>query len=104
MAISLGIGSMVSAGIFALMGEAAALAGSAVWFSFLMAGIIALLTGHSFVELGVRYPTRGGIVEYLVRAYGVGIFSGGCFININPDDHVIVVAHDCIGKQINRKH
>ena len=80
MAISLGIGSMVGAGIFALMGEAAALAGSAVWFSFLMAGIIALLTGHSFVELGVRYPTRGGIVEYLVRAYGVGIFSGGCSI------------------------
>ena len=80
MAVSLGIGSMVGAGIFALMGEAAALAGSAVWFSFLMAGIIALLTGHSFVELGVRYPTRGGIVEYLVRAYGVGIFSGGCSI------------------------
>ena len=80
MAIALGIGSMVGAGIFALMGEAAALAGSAVWFSFLLAGIIALLTGHSFVELGVRYPTRGGIVEYLVRAYGVGIFSGGCSI------------------------
>lgn len=79
-AIALGIGSMVGAGIFALMGEAAAVAGSAVWVSFLMAGIIALLTGHSFVELGVRYPTRGGIVEYLVRAYGVGIFSGGCSI------------------------
>jgi amino acid transporter len=79
-AITLGIGSMVGAGIFALMGEAAALAGSAVWISFLMAGVIALLTGHSFVELGVRYPTRGGIVEYLVKAYGVGIFSGGCSI------------------------
>jgi amino acid transporter len=79
-AIALGIGSMVGAGIFALMGEAAAVAGSAVWLSFLMAGIIALLTGHSFVELGIRYPTRGGIVEYLVRAYGVGIFSGGCSI------------------------
>jgi len=79
-AIALGIGSMVGAGIFALMGEAAAIAGPAVWLSFLMAGIIALLTGHSFVELGVRYPTRGGIVEYLVRAYGVGIFSGGCSI------------------------
>jgi amino acid transporter len=79
-AVALGIGSMVGAGIFALMGEAAAIAGSGVWLSFLMAGIIALLTGHSFVELGVRYPTRGGIVEYLVRAYGVGIFSGGCSI------------------------
>jgi amino acid transporter len=79
-AVALGVGSMVGAGIFALMGVAAAKAGSAVWLSFLVAGIIALLTGHSFVHLGVRYPSRGGIVEYLVRAYGAGRFSGGCSI------------------------
>jgi amino acid transporter len=79
-AVALGVGSMVGAGIFALMGEAAALAGSAVWLSFLAAGIIALLTGHSFVRLGIRYPSRGGVVEYLVRAYGSGRFSGGCSI------------------------
>ena len=79
-AIALGVGSMVGAGIFALMGEAAAKAGSAVWLSFLVAGIIALLTGHSFAQLGVRYPSRGGVVEYLVKAYGPGLFSGGCSI------------------------
>jgi len=79
-AVALGVGSMVGAGIFALMGVAAAKAGSGVWLSFLVAGIIALLTGHSFVHLGVRYPSRGGIVEYLVRAYGAGRFSGGCSI------------------------
>jgi amino acid transporter len=71
---------MVGAGVFALMGEAAVMAGSAVWLSFLAAGIIALLTGHSFAQLGVRYPSRGGVVEYLVRAYGPGWFSGGCSI------------------------
>ena len=65
-AVALGIGSMVGAGIFALMGEAAALAGSAVWLSFLAAGVITILTGYSFVQMGVRYPSRGGIVEYLV--------------------------------------
>ena len=79
-AIALGIGSMVGAGIFALLGEAAALAGSAVWISFLIAGIIALLSGYSFVQMGVRFPSRGGIVEYLVQAYGVGVFSGACSI------------------------
>jgi amino acid transporter len=79
-AIALGVGSMVGAGIFALMGVAASKAGSAVWLSFLAAGIIALLTGHSFVQLGIRYPSRGGVVEYLVRAYGAGRFSGGCSI------------------------
>jgi amino acid transporter len=79
-AIALGVGSMVGAGIFALLGEAAALAGSAVWISFLIAGIIALLTGYSFVQMGIRYPSRGGIVEYLVQAYGPGLFSGACSI------------------------
>lgn len=79
-AIALGVGSMVGAGIFALLGEAAALAGSAVWISFLIAGIIALLTGYSFVQMGIRYPSRGGIVEYLVQAYGPGLFSGTCSI------------------------
>ena len=79
-AVALGVGSMVGAGIFALMGVAASKAGSAVWLSFLVAGIIALLTGHSFVQLGIRYPSRGGVVEYLVKAYGAGRFSGGCSI------------------------
>jgi len=71
---------MVGAGIFALLGEAAIIAGPAVWMSFLLAGIIALLTGHSFVRLAVRYPSRGGLVEYLVQGYGVGVFSGGCSV------------------------
>ncbi len=79
-AIALGIGSMVGAGIFALLGEVAALAGSAVWVSFLIAGMIALLTGYSFVQMGIRFPSRGGIVEYLVQAYGQGLFSGACSI------------------------
>jgi amino acid transporter len=79
-AVALGVGSMVGAGIFALMGEAAALAGSAVWLAFGLAGAIALLTGHSFVQLGIRFPSRGGVVEYLAQAYGMGRFSGACSI------------------------
>lgn len=79
-AVALGVGSMVGAGIFALMGEAAAIAGSAVWFSFLIAGLITALTAYSFVQLGIRYPSRGGVVEYLVQSYGTGRFSGSCSI------------------------
>jgi amino acid transporter len=44
----LGIGGMVGAGIFALLGEAGAIAGSAVWLSFLAAGGVALLQSYSF--------------------------------------------------------
>ena len=62
----LGIGAMVGAGIFALLGEAAAVAGSAVWLSFLLAGIVAALLGYTVVKLGVRYPSSGGLIAYLI--------------------------------------
>lgn len=75
-AVAMGIGSMVGAGIFALLGEAGAIAGSAVWISFVIGGVIALLSGYSMGRLGARYPSAGGLVEYLVQGYGVGRFSG----------------------------
>lgn len=61
-AIFIGIGSMVGAGIFALFGEAGKIAGAAVWVSFLIAGIIALLQGYSFAKLGARFPSAGGLI------------------------------------------
>ena len=75
-AVLLGIGSMVGAGIFVLLGEAGAIAGNLVWVSFIFGGIIALLSGYSLAKLASAYPSRGGIVEYLVQCYGEGIFSG----------------------------
>lgn len=75
-AVAMGIGAMVGAGIFALLGEAGAIAGSAVWLSFVAGGLIALLSGYSFGRLGARFPAAGGLVEYLVQAYGVGRLSG----------------------------
>lgn len=75
-AVSLGIGAMVGAGIFALIGEASAIAGSAVYISFFIAGIIALFSAYSLGKLGARYPSSGGIIEYLTQSYGVGFFTG----------------------------
>ncbi len=75
-AVFLGIGSMVGAGIFIVIGEAGAIAGSLVTVSFVAGGLIALLCGYSLARLAIRYPSRGGIIEYLVQGYGEGIFSG----------------------------
>ena len=75
-AVFIGIGSMVGAGIFIVIGEAGAIAGNLVWLSFLFGGITALLSGYSLAKLALRYPSRGGIIEYLVQSYGEGIFSG----------------------------
>ena len=75
-AVFLGIGSMVGAGIFVLLGEAGAIAGNLVWISFILGGVIALLSGYSLAKLASVYPSRGGIVEYVVQCYDEGIFSG----------------------------
>lgn len=72
----LGIGAMVGAGIFALLGEAGAVAGSAVWLSFVIAGIVAALLGYTVVKLGVRYPSSGGLITYLMEGFGNGRLVG----------------------------
>lgn len=79
-AVSMGIGAMVGAGIFALLGEASAISGSAVYLSFILGGVIALFSGYSLGKLGARYPAAGGIVEYLSQAYGTGKFTGSMSI------------------------
>jgi amino acid transporter len=72
----IGVGAMVGAGIFALLGAAAEVAGAAVWLSFLIAGAIAGLQGYSFAKFGARYPSAGGLLEYVVRGYGDGHITG----------------------------
>ena len=66
----IGVGSMVGAGIFSLLGAAGAVAGAAVWISFLLAGVVAGLQGYSFAKFGARYPSAGGLLEYVRRGYG----------------------------------
>jgi amino acid transporter len=72
----IGVASMVGAGIFSLLGAAGEVAGSAVWISFLLAGTIAMLQGYSFSKIGARYPSAGGLLEYVVRGYGNGHITG----------------------------
>lgn len=65
----IGVGAMVGAGIFALLGAAGEVAGAAVWLSFLIAGAVAGLQGYSFAKFGARYPT----VLPASRSMGFGV-------------------------------
>jgi amino acid transporter len=71
-----GVGAMVGAGIFSLLAEAGAYAGAALWISFLLAGGIALLQGYSFAHFGARYPSGGGLMEYVRQGFGNGHIAG----------------------------
>ena len=79
-AVSMGIGAMVGAGIFALLGEASSIAGSAVYISFIVGGIVALSSAYSLGKLGAAFPSSGGIIEYLTQSYGIGFFTGSMSI------------------------
>ena len=58
---ALGIGAMVGAGIFAVLGQTAELAGKLTYLSFILGGIVAALCGYSYAKLACRYPDAGGI-------------------------------------------
>jgi amino acid transporter len=60
---------MLGSGIYGLVGQAAGLSGNAVWLSFLIAFVAALLTGLSYASLGSRYPRAGGVAYIIERAF-----------------------------------
>lgn len=70
-----GLGSMLGAGIYGLIGKAAGEVGNAVWLAFLVALIAALLTALSYASLGSRYPRAAGAVYVAQRAYGFPLLS-----------------------------
>lgn len=64
-----GLGSMLGAGIYALIGRASETLGNAVWLAFIVAMIAALLTGLSYASVGSRYPRAGGAAYVTHRAF-----------------------------------
>ncbi len=71
-AVSIGIGGMIGGGIFAVLGLTVLLAKGAAPIAFFFAGLIALLTAYSYAKLSVRFPSQGGTIEFIVRAFGNG--------------------------------
>jgi len=66
---------MLGSGIYGLIGQAAGQVGNAVWASFLVAMVAALLTALSYASLGSRYPRAGGAAFVTQKAYGMPLLS-----------------------------
>ncbi len=78
--LSIGIGGMIGGGIFAVTGLTIELTRGAAPLAFIIAGMVALLTAYSYCKLTLRYPSAGGTVEFLNRAYGSGMVTGALSI------------------------
>lgn len=75
-AMSIGVGGMVGGGIFAVLGTAVSLAGGGTPVAFAIAGAIALISSYAYAKLSVHFPSAGGTVVFVDRAFGVSLYTG----------------------------
>lgn len=94
-----GIGDILGAGIYALVGEVAGAAGSASWLSFLIAMLAAGLTGLSYSELVSRHPRSAGEATYVLHALRnrAVAFVIGWLVFCSGIVSMSAVAHACAG-------
>lgn len=80
-----GIGIVLGAGIYVLVGEAAADAGSATWVAFLAAAVLAAVTAFTFAELAGMFPEAGASAVYAEEAFGArtGFITGWLDVTVN---------------------
>jgi APA family basic amino acid/polyamine antiporter len=64
-----GVGMILGAGIYALIGEAAGVTGNSVWVSFLLGAFISSFTGLSYAELSGMIPKAAAEVAYIKEAF-----------------------------------
>ncbi|MEO1573262.1 MAG: amino acid permease, partial [Bacteroidota bacterium] len=69
-ALTIGVGTMIGAGIFLLSGVAVAMTGPAALFAYLAAGVVCVITAASTAELATGMPTSGGDYYFVSRALG----------------------------------
>jgi amino acid transporter len=74
----MGTGVMIGAGIFALTGQVAELAGGLFPLAFIAAAMVVAFSAYSYVKVCNKYPSAGGIAMILKKAYGPGVVTAGC--------------------------
>ena len=80
-ATSIGVGALLGAGIYILIGTAANMAGPSVIFSYLLCGSLAFITTLMYADLSRVIPRSGGGYTYVYDILGsLGGFSTGWFL------------------------
>lgn len=67
-----GLGTILGAGIYVLIGEVVAMSGMFAPIAFLVAALMALFTAFAYAELSSRYPRSAGEALYIQKAFGIG--------------------------------
>ena len=78
--VAMGTGVMIGAGIFALTGQVAQLAGNLFPLAFLIGAIVTSFSAYSYIKVSNAYPSAGGIAMILSKAYGRSTVTGACAV------------------------
>jgi len=70
-----GVGNVLGAGIYALIGEVVGITGNLSWLSFILASVTGALTGLSYAELSAMYPKSAAEFVYTEEAFKKRILS-----------------------------
>src|SRR5665648_440899 len=70
---SMAVGGMVGGGIFSVLGVIISIAGQWAWLSFVIAGLIALISAYSYSQLSLKYRKSGGAFTFLNEINHSGI-------------------------------
>ena len=76
-AIAMGTGVMIGAGIFALTGQIAQLAGPLFPLAFIAGAVVTSFSAYSYIRMSNKWPSSGGIAMILQKCYGPGAIAGG---------------------------
>ncbi len=64
-----GVGLILGAGIYVLIGEATGFAGNSVWISFILGAIVAVFAGLSYAELTALFPRAAAEYVFVKKAF-----------------------------------
>ncbi len=94
-----GLGNILGAGIYVLIGKVAAYAGHQAPLSFLLAAMLAVFTAFSYAELAARYPLSAGEVVYIHQGFGIRSLSVlvGLFIIVTGVVSAATIARGFVG-------
>lgn len=90
-----GVGTIVGAGIYSVIGAAAGEAGTLLWVSFLLSGLVAFLTVLYYAELSSMFPRAGAEYQFLRNAFPrlrILALLAGCLIALNASSTAATVS------------
>ena len=97
------LGQIIGAGIFILIGKSAKYASGYTFMAFILAGILSVLSGFSYVELSTIFKTNAVEYDYISSVFGTKIGKFSTLILLLVGILTVTTVALGMGEYINKK-